>query len=272
MNRWMLAMLWKEWRESGVAAAISVILTVTLAGLAKTLETNGMTANPLELAPLLWPFFALCAASPAFAGEARDGTLAFLASLPVSRAAIWNVKAAAVLLRWLMMVALSLFVWALLCPLLLGQSPHFTPYMAERVIWSGTGPAGVETREYIRYHLLPLLAFGLGLGAATLGAALLFSALIESAAIAAVAGFALVSAAAAWLREFALDPLLGLGFDPWLLGVGFLPVGLWSSQAAFTAGDLRPGRAKLAAAGRALLFASIPMLAGVLAVCIRQRL
>jgi hypothetical protein len=272
MNRWVLALLWKESRESGVAIAISVLLTITLAGLAKTVEASGMPANALELVPVLWPFFALCAASPTFAGEARDGTLGFLASLPVSRTALWNVKTAAVLLRWLMMIAVSLAVWALLCPLLLGRPPQFELYSAERILRSEVGPTGLEQREYLRYHLLPLPPFGLGLGAAILGATVLFSTLMESATIAAVAGFALVSAAAATLHRFALEPLLRLGFNPWLLGAGFLPAALWGSQAAFTAGDLRPGRAKLAAAGRVLLFASIPVLAGVFAVLIRHRL
>lgn len=238
------ALFWKESRESWVHLAIAVVLTASWEGLlAMQQQTQPRPGVPgAGWATVLWPFLALCAASPALAGEARARTLEFLAGLPVSREWLWWVKASATVLLWALMLALSLLTWMLLRPLLFGN-------------WA---PIGRNDRGAADLLLLSLssrdaLAFGLGFGAALLGTAFLFSSLLESTAIAGTLALATATSAALGLYRAAPDLVAGKPANWVLLGLLTLVTAFAASRAAFLAGDLRPGPRKVAAAGRSLL-------------------
>jgi hypothetical protein len=239
-----MALFWKESREGWVHLAIAVVLTASWEGLlAMQQQTQPRPGVPgVAWAAVFWPFLALCAASPTLAGEARARTLEFLAGLPVSREWLWRVKATATVLRWALMLALSLLTWMLLRPLLFGS---WAPI--ER------NDRGVPDLLLLSLSSRDALAFGLGFGAALLGTAFLFSALLESAAIAGTLALATGTTAALGLYRTAPDLMAGKPANWLLLGLLALVTALAASRAAFLAGDLRPGSRKVAAAGRSLL-------------------
>jgi hypothetical protein len=227
-----VALFWKEWRESVVALLSTVVITAGLAVLVGQNDTMADDArNALVCLPLLWPLLALIAAAPAFAGEMRDGTLPFLAQLPVSRRGIWAVKAAAAIARWALCATLSILLWLVLCVLYLRVSPTVSPFDS-----SG--------------QWLPPFIFGLCLSAAVLGAALLLSPLINSSAITGVAAIAFVVTVLALYDRRPAG--VEIPFEPLPLALAFLVAALRGSRAAFLAGELRPGPRKVAAAMRAI--------------------
>jgi hypothetical protein len=238
------ALFWKESRESWVHLAIAVVLTASWEGLlAMQQQTQPRPGVPgVAWAAVFWPFLALCAASPALAGEARARTLEFLAGLPVSREWLWRVKATATVLLWALMLALSLLTWMLLRPLLFGSGAPI-----------GRNDRGVPDLLLLSLSSRDALAFGLGFGAALLGTAFLFSALLESVAIAGTLALAVGTVAALGLHRAVPDLVAGKPANWVLLGLLALVTALVASRAAFLAGDLRPGPRKVAAAGRSLL-------------------
>lgn len=234
MRHWAAALFWKEWRESLVAvlSAAALMFAVTM------LAAQNLTASPdlgnamIYSPPLLWPVYALVAVAPTFAGEMRDGTLPFLAQLPVSRAQIWTVKVAAAVGRWALCVGVSLLTWALLCVFYLHVTPALSPF-DQHGQW------------------LPPFIYGLSLAAAALGAGLLLSPLINSSAIVGVAAFTLVAAALALYTSRPED--VEIPFKPLPLALTFLVAALLASRAAFLAGELQPGLRKVLAAARVLV-------------------
>jgi hypothetical protein len=247
------ALCWKEWRESWVHLAIAVVLTASWEGLlAMQQQTQPRPGVPdVAWASAFWPFLALCAASPALAGEARARTFEFLAGLPVSREWLWRVKAAATLLLWALMLALSLLTWMLLRPLLFGSGAPI-----------GRNDRGVPDLLLLSLSARDALAFGLGFGAALLGTAFLFSALLESAAIAGTLALAVGTVSALALHRAMPELVAGRPANWVLLGLLALITAFVASRAAFLAGDLRPGSRKVAAAGRSLLSPAV-----LVAVC-----
>ena len=233
MKGWAAALFWKEWRESLVAVLSAAALTFGITALAAQSATASPDlGNALIYSPLLWPVFALVAAAPTFAGEMRDGTLPFLTQLPISRAQIWGVKAAAAAGRWALCVAVSLLTWLLLCVVYLRVTPMLSPF---------------DTNG----QWLPPLVYGLSLAAAGLGVGLLLSPLINSSAIVGVAAFSLVAAALALYDRRPAG--VEIPFDPLPLALTFLAAALLASRAAFLAGELQPGLLKVLAAARVLV-------------------
>lgn len=143
----MKQLFWKEWRELrhlplGAALTVAVALG---AAKAYTHWNHEPFSVPFAAALLVgaWLLFAVLAGAGQFSQEIGTGTLQFLSSLPVSRRAVWSVKAATALGALCLSLAVSSIVWAALC-----------------AIWSPAGLAAMMGRE-----TLPGLIGGIGIAA-----------------------------------------------------------------------------------------------------------
>lgn len=110
------ALIWKEWREqrpvllAGVAAALAMPLFLAAGAFSASTRMGPGDAVDMALPVLvfgIWPLFAAAAAATATAGELSEGTMPFLLSRPLSRVALWSLKALSALVATFLLAIVS---------------------------------------------------------------------------------------------------------------------------------------------------------------------